>query len=174
MQEEVWKDIPEYEGLYQVSNLGRVRSLDRYIPTRTGRGKQTGRVLKLHKCYKGYLRVGLSVDKKTFRTGAHRLVAKAFIPNPENKPQVNHVNGIKNDNNVNNLEWVTNTENINHAFKNNLINLKYGENHHMSKITNKQMDEILVKRKNGYTLNQLSIEYKLSISAISNRINKNK
>jgi hypothetical protein len=171
-EEEIWKKVVGYESYYEVSNLGNVNSFDRYIPTRKGSGKQTGRNIILQKSVKGYLMALLSVDKKTLYTGAHRLVAKAFIPNPLNKPQVNHINGIKHDNRVENLEWCTGSENIKHSVDNKLVKYNYGEKHHRSKITDEQMKEILIKRELGYTLKQLSIEYKLSNVAVSNRIKK--
>lgn len=95
---EYWKDIRGFEGLYQVSNKGRVRN------------KRTSRILKI-KYNKGYARVGLSKEGKMYFKSVHRLVAEAFIPNPQNKPQVDHINTIRDDNRVENLEWVTAKEN---------------------------------------------------------------
>ena len=172
MQEEIWKSVPDWEDYYQVSNLGRVRSLDRYCKNRAGSGKQTGRVLKAHKTNKGYMMVSLSLDKKRFHTGVQRLVAKAFIKNKENKEQVNHKNGIKDDNNVFNLEWCTNSENINHAHLNNLIKQKYGEKHHMSKLKNHQVISIRDRICNGETVTEIAKEFKISVTAICNLNNK--
>ena len=101
---EVWKDIEGYYGKYQVSSWGRVRNAE------------TGHVLKPYKNSNGYLKVGLSVGKRT--TDKHRinrLVAKAFIENPYNLPQVNHKDGNKENNSVTNLEWTTNEINLKHA-----------------------------------------------------------
>lgn len=104
--EEIWKDIKDYEGLYQVSNLGRVKSL------------YTNRILNPMKHTKGYLRVRLYKNSVASNQRIHRLVAEAFIPNPENKPQVNHIDENKTNNRVDNLEWVTNKENCNHGTRN--------------------------------------------------------
>lgn len=95
--DEVWKDIPGWEGLYQVSNLGRIRSIR----------------VRLIKPYdtRGYRVATLHSGDRMERAGVHRFVAQAFIPNPESKEQVNHINGDKADNNVENLEWVTCQEN---------------------------------------------------------------
>jgi len=114
---EIWKEIKGYNGVYFVSNLARVKSITHYLKGRIGSGKQNGRILKQQKSNKGYLRVSLSLNKVRFFTGAHRLVALAFIPNPKNKLQVNHLNGIKTDNRVENLEWATNKENQLHYLK---------------------------------------------------------
>lgn len=107
--QEIWKDVVGYEGMYKVSNLGNIISVRRnykkgiwYItPFDNG----------------GYLRVSLVVNNKRTNLLVHRIVAEAFIPNPENKDSVNHIDGCKTNNTVENLEWVTKSENIKHAIK---------------------------------------------------------
>lgn len=105
MQKEEWKDIPGYENTYQVSNLGRVRSLKYRKTNKT-------KILKISFFRTGYARVNLQKDKQSVSKLVHRLVAEAFIPNPDNKPEVNHINGDKSDNNIKNLEWMTSSENV--------------------------------------------------------------
>lgn len=104
---EEWRDIVGYEGLYKVSNIGNVASLNY---RRTGRSK----LLKSVSC-KGYRRVVVSKNGEKRNITVHRAVAMAFIVNVENKPQINHINEIKYDNRVENLEWVTAKENLNHG-----------------------------------------------------------
>ncbi len=129
---EIWRDVVGYEGKYQVSNFGRVKSFCR------------GRVnlMKLDVDNRGYLRVGLYKDGKQRNQLIHILVATAFIPNPENKPEVNHENGVKIDNRVENLAWVTSSENKQHAWKMGLIKAKRGCEHGRAKLTAEQVREI--------------------------------
>lgn len=170
---EIWKYVDGFNNVYQVSNTGKVKSLDHIVTSKDNKSRlQKGRFLKSSINHKGYIRYSLSINGKRFNFSAHRLVAISFIPNPLNKTQVNHKNGIKTDNNVDNLEWVDNKENIIHAYKNGLIKCNLGEKHHMSKLTNKQVEDIRLKRCNGFTLKNLSKEYGISIVAIYN-ISKN-
>lgn len=112
--EEAWKDIAGYEGLYQVSNFGRVKSLGRIDRFNK---KWDARILIPHCVGKNYLAVGLCKDGVVKSRRVHRLVAEAFIPNPQGKPQVNHKDGNKGNNFASNLEWSTNSENQIHARK---------------------------------------------------------
>ena len=104
-QIEVWKDIRSYEGLYQISNYGRVKSLINGIILKNHNGKNSE-----------YYKVSLSKCGKGKKYNIHRLVAETFVCNPEHKPQVNHINGNKHDNRAENLEWVTASENELHAY----------------------------------------------------------
>lgn len=114
---EIWKSIEGYEGQYIVSNIGNVRSVDRYVNTYHGPRVCLGQALKTYLGRDGYLRVALSKNMKHRRILVHRLVAKAFITNPQNKPQVNHKDGIKTNNQTWNLEWVTPSENQLHSVR---------------------------------------------------------
>ena len=137
---EIWKPT-KYKG-YEVSNLGNVRSIDRV--TRHKDGKETthrSRILKQGTSPKGYKKVYPTVDGKKFSDQVHRLVAEAFIPNPDNKPQVNHINGIKDDNRAENLEWVTNLENHMHKLENGL----YPDSHLPKRVGQYTMDDDLVR-----------------------------
>jgi hypothetical protein len=116
MIEEIWKPIVGYEGLYEVSNLGNVRSLDRYFITNGGyRTFRKGKMLKLTPNPYGYIIVQLWNKQKCYQQGVHRLVAEAFIPNPNNLPVVNHKDEDKTNNCVENLEWCTVKYNTNYG-----------------------------------------------------------
>ena len=164
---EIWQEVEGYSGIYFVSNFGSVKSVDHFCEGRTGSGKQTGRLLKAQKCYKGYLRVSLSFNKKKKAVSVHRLVAKAFIPNNENKPQVNHINGIKDDNRVENLEWCNNSENQIHAVKTGLCNPNYGEKHYMAKLSNENVGEAISLHKSGFKNIELAKKFNVSAAAMS-------
>lgn len=116
MEKEIWKPVKGYEGLYEVSNLGRVKSLARTCKGRgNGRKPIRERILCLEVSSGGYVLVRLSMDGRTKHCLVHRLVAEAFIPNPNNLPQVNHKNENKADNRVENLEWCTEKYNMNYG-----------------------------------------------------------
>jgi hypothetical protein len=116
MNQEIWKDIEGYDGLYQVSNKSKVRVLDRYCKTRgDGLALRKGRVLKPSLTPKGYLKYTLYKNGKSKNMLEHQLVAKSFIDNPRSLIMINHINEIKTDNRICNLEWTTYKDNNNHG-----------------------------------------------------------
>jgi hypothetical protein len=125
LEGEIWKSISGFEGMYEISNLGRVKSLMRFS-RKVAHGNvfmTTEIVMKNHLLNSGYLKVGLKRPgiKLAKQCTIHRLVAGAFLSNPESKSQVNHKNGIKTDNRLENLEWVTRSENQLHAISTGLV-----------------------------------------------------
>lgn len=115
MKNEEWRDVVGYEGRYQISSMGRLKSLER--KDCLGRTVKE-RILKPRTNRGGYLKVGLRAGGKQKMFLVHRLVCEAFHENPDNKPQVNHLNEIKTDNRASNLEWCTRKKNINHGTRN--------------------------------------------------------
>lgn len=174
MEKEVWKDIKGYEGLYQISNLGNIKSLNKvqklYINNAKS-GIRKGKQLKLILFNNGYYFVNLSKNGKIHSYAVHRLVAKTFISNPNNLPIINHIDGNKLNNNINNLEWCTYSHNIQEAFRLGLSKPiwkgKFDKNHNRSKkIIQYDLNGNVIKEWNSIAeaSRQLNIEQK-NISA---------
>jgi hypothetical protein len=115
---EIWKDIKNFEGYYQVSNLGRIRSITRKVSVVNGSRTTKGQILKPLKTKNGYYRIDLRLNQSHNYFLIHRLVAQTFIPNPNNYPYINHKDSNPLNNNVNNLEWCTQSYNIKYAYTN--------------------------------------------------------
>lgn len=167
---EIYKSVLGYEGIYEVSNLGNVRSLDRIVIYKDGRKRLWKGVLMTGgKTPTGYEFVSLKISGKVNQQYIHRLVAFHFIPNSENKKTVNHIDGNKSNNAMFNLEWNTPSENSIHAVKLGLS--KCGENCTYSKLTNKKVLEI---RENKHRLcyEYLSLIYGVSAGCIANIIKR--
>ena len=124
MEEEIWKPIDGFEGVYEISNLGRVKSLERTITYINRWGTETSRkyqscILRPSENIDGYLYVALKANGNQTNKTIHRLIAQAFIPNPEGKPTVNHINHDRKDNRIENLEWATYDEQYDDLWKKN-------------------------------------------------------
>ena len=154
---EVWKDIKEYEGLYQISNLGRIKSLPKkYSPLEI--------IMKCQIINNGYYIIHLKKEGKRKNYLVHRLVAEEFIKNTHNKKYVNHKDGNKTNNNIYNLEWVTMSENHYHAFKLGLKVSRKGEERYNSKLINNNVNPLAISKRLGHakvdmTLNTYSHLY---------------
>ena len=178
---EEWRDIQDYEGYYQVSNRGNVRSVDREIHRSDGKIKRfKGHLLvpRRHGSDNGpsigfYVDVNLSKGNIQRSILVHVLVAQHFIPNPLNLPEVNHKNGIKNDNFADNLEWMSHHGNIIHAHKTGLIQ-NQGERNPSATLTNENVLFIWQRLQNGEKLLPLAEEFGVAFQTISSIKRKKK
>lgn len=163
LEGEIWRPVVGYEGMYEISNLGRVKSLDRKIFVKQINREyvvdRKGKLLYPYLNSLGYYVIGLSNpervninNKKNTHLKSHGLhiaIAKAFIPNPQNKPCINHINGIKTDNRIDNLEWCTVQENTMHAYLTGLIDIKKIESYQFKKGQLAHNGKIVVNTQNG-------------------------
>jgi hypothetical protein len=165
MNKEEWRDIAGYEGKYQVSTLGHVRSLTRVVSHRNGSCPKYGRLLKQTPNTKGYLLVGPTVNRIQRTRPVHRLVAETFIPRPEGAYEVNHKNGVKTDNRVENLEWVSADANMKHAVANGLRALGGGKAH-WAKLQARDIPDIRARIARGESLGSIGRLYGVDHSSI--------
>ena len=161
--QEIWKDIESFEGIYQISNFGRIKSFRRNKSFCFIVVTQKERILKGWKNTEGYVCIRLWKDNVDIFKRVHRLVAEAFIPNPENKPNVNHIDGNKSNNHKDNLEWSTQSENVFHAY--NTLNVQAGFKTTAKEIANKK--KIKIKQ---FTLENIFVKEWNSASDINKEL----
>jgi NUMOD4 motif-containing protein/HNH endonuclease len=164
MENEIWKGVLGWENRYEVSSIGRVRSVEREGKHYSGsKSLWKSKMLKfnINRGYKHVLLYRSEFDKQ--RTGVHRLVAAAFIPNPDNKPTVNHINCNPGDNRVENLEWATYKEQQDHAAKSGHRYMTLGEMSNFSKLTESDVIEIRRLFDNGI-MTRIEIANKFSMA----------
>lgn len=174
--QEIWKSlkgIVEYGDYYEVSNLGRVRSIDRRVNSRNGKRLVKGKILKQQVDKYGYMRVHCYMNNKSKQYQVHRLVALSFISNPDNKPQVNHKDGNKQNNRVDNLEWSTNKENVEHAFSIGLNEGIKGEENVNAKLTENDVVNIYnLYKTNKYSMKDLADKFNTSETNVYDIVNR--
>lgn len=177
---EHWLEIPGFESFYEASSHGRIRSVDRvihYNPAIRDRGygfecissfnqNASGKVLKQHLTKCGYLSVCLHKDGEKFTKNAHRLVASAFIPNPSFFPQVNHIDGNKQNNAVSNLEWCTASQNFIHALVSGLVRPARGESKPNSRLKAEDVVHIRALLDSGMSQRKIAAIYNCSQKTI--------
>lgn len=168
MKKEIWKDVKGYEGIYVVSNFGRVKSLARTCNTKGNSIKRVPERILKHKIDNGYHRVSISKDSKRIMFSVHRLVALSFLSNENNKSEVNHKDGIKSNNTVDNLEWVTPKENQQHARITGLRDSVIGQNNYSSKLTNNDVLNIKDRIKNGDRSKDIAEHYNIHRCTVGN------
>ena len=139
---ENWHPVPSFEGYYEINEQGQIRSLDRQVKVKQGYRFYKQRYLQSRINNRGYLDVRLSKDGVTKTKFLHILLAQTFIQNPDHKKFVNHKNGIKTDNRIENLEWCTHSENISHAYAIGLCNASHNETPVIDICTNKSFRSI--------------------------------
>jgi len=161
LEGEIWCDIVGYEGLYQASNMGRIYS----IKYSTIMFQSTKKVSDDYICKT----VKLQKDANIKGFGVHRLIALTFIPNPENKPEVDHIDNNPSNNQASNLQWATKGDQTRWAYERGR-DRKGGDKAHTAKLTNEQVKELRLKYKNGVTYSELKKQYQISESSLSNII----
>jgi len=166
---EKWIDINNYEGFYQVSNFGQVRSLDRISNNPINKIEKG--VILLPNIKKGYKTIVLQKSGERKYISVHRLVAIAFIPNPFNLPQVNHKDGDKLNNNDWNLEWNTSKQNVNHSWDNGMSKPILGINHGNAKLNDEKVIDIR-QLKGVLKHKEIAEIYNISRSVVQSVINK--
>ena len=171
--QEIWKPIAGYEGLYEISNLGRVKSLAR---TRRAKGLSTvpvpERIRALSVQREGYVSAHLHLDGKTNKIYVHRLVASAFLDNDAGLPQVNHLDGDKSNNCSSNLEWVTGSENCRHAVDEDLYRAARGEAAGNVTLTDAQVIEIRQMAASGYLHREIAEIFGVGRKNITKIVNR--
>lgn len=164
--DEVWKDIKGYEGEYQISNRGRIKSLpkEKLHDSISGTKYTTKeKIMKPADNCRGYMCTMIGRNEKSRTVSIHRLVAEAFIPNPDNLPEVNHIDGDKKNNNVENLEWVSHQDNMRHASEMDLMNKKSK----LSRYEIQNMRERYIPRDSQYGIRAFARKYGMSSSHIT-------
>lgn len=160
-----------YEGFYEVDENGQVYSLDRISTGKNGFQKNKGKILKpINNKKTGYQSINLSKNGKGKKTRLHRIVAFAFLLNPENKPYVNHKDADKHNNAVSNLEWCTHEENTLHAMENDLV--CRGERNGANKIKDHQVKEAFDRAKSGEFLMSLAKEFNINCGTLNKAFNR--
>ena len=175
---ELWRDIEGYEGLYQISNLGRIKGLDRVNVSENGRRTRVKSKVLHQTLYRGYYKIRLSKGNRKRDFYTHRLVAFAFCEKPDGKNTVNHIDGVKNNNVSRNLEWVTQKENVKHAWESGLAKVSYNNLNgnyqgEMIKASKLKDEDVLYIRKNSLknggsmTIVELSKKFGVGTNTVS-------